>query len=110
MEYEFSEPPALGTVHEKHGNRYELHQVRPCKRRDGSASFVLVWLGECKGCGEPFLTSQGLKTNSLNRRCVNCHKPLKCATKEARRSRYNGKRRALAKGRAEQRARRELLS
>lgn len=109
VEYSFSEAPPLGTKHERYGNRYELVEIRPHTRRDGTPSAILTWQGDCADCGVPFLQTQGLTTNSLNRRCDYCKNPTRCATKEARKARKAGGRKG-SKLAAEKRARQSLLS
>jgi hypothetical protein len=57
-------------VIEQMGQRYELVDVEPYRRKDGESSAILTWRGTCLDCGEPFEVKSGcIVSNDLRRRC-----------------------------------------
>lgn len=71
---EFICPPTLGTVIELDGQGYELVEVQPYDRIDGTASNLLVWKAPCFDCTSEFEVKSGLTFKAPNRRCPACKK------------------------------------
>lgn len=88
----FSNPPQVGTVLLREGQRYELLEIRPYVRRDGKQTWLLVWQSHCADCDRAFEVITGIKTSfgNLNRRCSIHHSPGRAvsAAGVARRNRF----------------------
>ena len=62
----FSNPPQVGTVLLREGQRYELLEIRPYVRRDGKQTWLLVWQSHCADCDRAFEVITGIKTSVGN--------------------------------------------
>ena len=71
---EFIAPPALGSVVLLDDQEYELIEVQPYGRIDGTASNLLVWSATCPTCKSAFEAKTGLRAKAFNRRCSKCAK------------------------------------
>lgn len=88
----FANPPEIGTVLLREGQRYELLDIRPHIRRDGKRTWLLVWQSRCADCDRAFEVITGIKTPvcNVNRRCPIHHSPGRAvsAAGVARRNRF----------------------
>src|SRR4051812_26559477 len=66
---------AVGMIDDWKGQEFRLIDIRPHRRRDGSAAIVLVWQSRCLECGDPFeFIKPQLKLTYPTRRCPACVK------------------------------------
>jgi hypothetical protein len=71
-------PLELGLVLMLDDQAYELREIRPHRKADGTTTELLAWETACASCGETFEALSPVKlSNTLTRRCVNCRKPGK---------------------------------
>lgn len=70
----FKSIPQIGTRIMLDDQAYQLAASEPYRRKDGSASHLLVWHTECPKCSQGFMLKTGLVSVALNRRCEVCRK------------------------------------
>lgn len=84
----FQQPPDIGFVLMREGQRYELVAHEPHIRRDGFPTTLLVWRSHCCDCGEAFEVVTGLVANGyFNRRCPDHHRSGRAVTMAGRKRR-----------------------
>ncbi len=84
----FQQPPDVGFILMREGQRYELVAQEPHIRRDGLPTTLLVWRSHCCDCGVPFEVATGLVANGyFNRRCPDHHRPGRAVTMAGRKRR-----------------------
>jgi len=84
----FEQPPDVGFILIREGQRYELMAHKPYIRRDGFPTTLLVWRSHCCDCGEAFEVVTGLVANGyFNRRCPAHHRPGRAVTMAGRKRR-----------------------
>ena len=71
---EFICPPSIGMVISLDDQDYELVEVQPYDRIDGTATNLLVWSAACADCESEFTVKSGLTFKAPNRRCEKCKK------------------------------------
>ena len=77
----FQQPPDVGFVLMREGQRYELVAHEPHIRRDGLPTTLLIWRSHCCDCGVAFEVVTGLVANGyFNRRCPDHHRPGRAVT------------------------------
>lgn len=97
----FQQPPNVGFVLMREGQRYELVALKPHMRRDGLPTTLLVWRSHCCDCGEVFEVITGLVANGyFNRRCLAHHRPGRAATMTGRKRRKRFLKRNPTRGRS----------
>lgn len=69
---DYKTTPAIGTRIWLDDQQYALQATEPYRRKDGTASRLLIWRSDCPRCGQSFTVKTGLVTKSLNRRCEPC--------------------------------------
>lgn len=77
MQIGFPAPPPIGLALDINGQRYDLVEHRPHRKRDGSETILLVWQTECSTCGEGFTTASPSTGLPSGRRCLEHHRPGK---------------------------------
>lgn len=65
----FDSRPEISTFLVLRGQRYQLLDVLPRKRRDGSRTEILLWRSQCAECGQLFECTTSFKQGQINRRC-----------------------------------------
>jgi hypothetical protein len=84
------QPPDVGFVVMREGQRYELIARKPHVRKDGQPTTLLIWRSHCSDCGEVFEVVTGLVANGyFNRRCPDHHRPGRAAIMAGRK--YRGR-------------------
>lgn len=74
----FAGPPLIGTVLMLDSQAYELSDVVPHTRQDGTATSLLAWETSCAACGSSFRAlTPAASISGLSRRCQSCKKPGK---------------------------------
>jgi hypothetical protein len=69
---DYKTAPLVGATIQLDQQTYRLEATQPYRRKDGTASRLLIWRSECPRCGQSFTVKTGLVTKSLNRRCEPC--------------------------------------
>lgn len=69
-EVDFDRAPKLGYILKIDGLMFELVEIEPHVRRDGTPTQLLTWNGYCVDCGAPFQVKTGLRSKSLTKRCA----------------------------------------
>ena len=71
----FTTPPVLGTLLMIDGQRFEVVELIPHRRRDGQQTVLINWASHCARCGQPFRQSTSMTAKFPNRRCQEHHAP-----------------------------------
>lgn len=69
MIFAFVEPPPFGTLVMLDEQTYELADMEPYTRTNGTQSAILRWETACPACGASFNVKTGLSARELTRRC-----------------------------------------
>ena len=80
----FIAPPVLGTLLMIDGQRFEVVELIPHRRRDGQQTVLISWASHCARCGQPFRQTTGMTAKSPNRHCPAHHAPGVPVTSGAR--------------------------
>lgn len=65
----FDQPPQIGTVLMREGQRYLLVEKTPHTKLNGEPTTILSWESHCADCGDPFVVTSGLRGCAPVRRC-----------------------------------------
>ena len=76
--------PLPGTVLMHEGQRYVAVGSDLHKRRDGQIVPIILWESHCAQCGRPFQCWSGLRSGTLNRRCLDHRAPGKAVAGSGR--------------------------
>lgn len=84
MKFEFAMIPPVGLALLIDGRRFDLVGIEGHIRRDGEATKLLVWYGECATCGVGFTAKSPSNRPCEARRCEIHRQPGKRIEKAAR--------------------------